>query len=174
MGHDQGRWSGDGQVIERRQGDILKSNADLIFIAVNRVGVMGKGLALQFKKRYPNLFEEYQVICDQTDLFDFPEMVLVWSGKQMFCLFPTKEHWRQRSDIGQIERYLRVQFEQIHDDISYQPAKGGAFSIARVAIPPLGAGLGGLDKNEILCMIERVWRESGNDETRTLLLYEGE
>lgn len=160
-------------MIKRVRGNILEADADLIYIPVNRVGAMGAGLAKQFKEVYPELYAEYKIICDETTWLYNPSITMVFVAETpLFVLFPTKEHWKDSSNIKQIEAYLRYQFHELHEP-HFQIEDESGLSVATVAIPPLGAGLGGLDADEVLNMIERVWKESGQDEIRTLLLYKG-
>lgn len=160
-------------MITRVTGNILEANADLIYIPVNRVGVMGAGLAKEFKAEYPELYREYKDMCENTDWLYTPSMSLVFVAETpLFVMFPTKDHWQDKSDIRQIEAYLRYQFYELHQPCFLMEDNSG-LGVEVVAIPPLGAGLGGLDTDEVLDMIERVWKESGQDEVRDLLLYTG-
>jgi hypothetical protein len=96
-------------VIESVSGNIFDSNADAIVNAVNCVGVMGKGLALQFKKRFPDNFKIYKESCAHQELRQ--GNVLVYDRgeleKPRFIInFPTKDHWKQPSEIGYIDSGL--------------------------------------------------------------------
>jgi O-acetyl-ADP-ribose deacetylase (regulator of RNase III) len=128
-------------VIESVSGNIFDSNADAIVNAVNCVGVMGKGLALQFKKRFPDNFKIYKESCAHQELR--PGNVLVYDRgeleKPRFIInFPTKDHWKQPSEIGYIDSGLESLAGAIqkHD-------------ISSIAIPALGCGLGGLQWAEV-------------------------
>jgi len=128
-------------VIENVSGNIFDSNADAIVNAVNCVGVMGKGLALQFKKRFPNNFKIYKESCTNQNLR--PGNVLIYDqgelGKPRFIInFPTKDHWKQPSEIGYIDSGL----ESLADATRKH-------NISSIAIPALGCGLGGLKWGDV-------------------------
>jgi len=118
-------------------GDIFKEDVDAVVNTVNCVGVMGRGLALEFKKRYPENFKIYKKACDLKKVV--PGKMLVWDNGDLFSKkyvinFPTKRHWRQNSRIEDIESGLvdlAIQIENLN--------------ISSIAIPSLGCGLGGLD-----------------------------
>ena len=108
-----------------------------IINTVNCVGVMGRGIALQFKKAWPNNFNAYALACKNKDVQ--PGRMFIFETGQLanpryIINFPTKRHWRAASRIEDIESGLVA----LVDDIQ-------RLGIKSVAIPPLGAGLGGLD-----------------------------
>jgi O-acetyl-ADP-ribose deacetylase (regulator of RNase III) len=118
-------------------GDILRADAEAIINTVNCVGVMGRGIALQFKKAWPNNFNAYALACKNKDVQ--PGRMFIFETGQLanpryIINFPTKRHWRAASRIEDIESGLVA----LVDDIQ-------RLGIKSVAIPPLGAGLGGLD-----------------------------
>ena len=127
-----------------RQGDIFQSEAQALVNPVNCQGVMGKGLALQFKKRYPNTERDYRRLCRlgqmQTGLTRFhpPE-----HGK-IIISFPTKQHWRHPSRPEWIAAGLQ--------DLL---AKAKAAGLTSIALPSLGAGLGGLPWPQVKAIIQR-------------------
>lgn len=124
-------------------GDIFKSNAQVITNTVNCVGVMGKGLALAFKKKYPEMFEDYQRKCDEGEVI--PGRPYLWEDDRTQVLnFPTKRHWRQDSLLSDIEEGLHYLAEN-YDEMG----------ISSIAMPPLGCGLGGLNWNEVKLLIEK-------------------
>ncbi|MDD5374992.1 macro domain-containing protein [Acidithiobacillus sp.] len=135
-------------MIEFTSGDILKSEADALVNTVNCVGVMGRGIALQFKNMYPENFEAYEAACKR-DAVQPGRMFVFDTGQitlpRFIINFPTKRHWRGKSRIEDIDTGLVDLVKVIHD-------KG----IRSIAIPPLGAGLGGLDWNEVRPRIERA------------------
>lgn len=117
-----------------QNGDIFNSKCEVITNPVNCYGVMGKGLALEFKKRFPDMFRHYQFLCYEGRLtlgnpwvYDFPRRIL---------LFPTKQHWKYPSKIENIEKGLQ------HLIIKYP-------DIASIAFPALGCGLGGLQWKDV-------------------------
>lgn len=136
-------------------GDLVRDDAEALVNTVNCVGVMGKGLALGFKQRFPAMFDAYRVACNrgevrtgQMHLWDNPDAD-VWPGQpQLVVNFPTKQHWRNPSRMEWIESGL----EDLADVIREQ-------HLSTIAIPPLGCGLGGLAWNEVLRLIERILTE---------------
>ena len=122
-------------------GDIFQSPAQAIVNPVNCIGIMGAGLALQFKKKFPDNFQAYAHACRQGQvrtgkmhLFDRG------AGKQPRYIinFPTKRHWRHPSRL----EYLQKGLEDLVRTIR-------AHGIVSVTIPPLGAGLGGLPWTQV-------------------------
>ena len=129
-------------MITFKTGNILDSEAQALVNTVNTVGVMGKGIALQFKKAYPNNFEAYRNACKSGEvkigkLFISKDSNLN-SGEKVIINFPTKEHWKNPSEYDFIEKGL--------DDLVQKIAKG---NIKSIAIPPLGAGNGGLEWHKV-------------------------
>ena len=118
-------------------GNILTDQSQAIVNTVNCVGVMGKGLALQFKKAFPENFKQYKSACNR-ELVE-PGKMYVTSYEDIIeskyiINFPTKQHWKGASKIEYIDNGLQ--------DLVLQIRK---LNIKSIAIPPLGAGLGGLD-----------------------------
>ncbi|MGH9542226.1 MAG: type II toxin-antitoxin system antitoxin DNA ADP-ribosyl glycohydrolase DarG [Terriglobales bacterium] len=128
-------------MIELRKGDILKSEADALVNSVNCVGVMGRGVALQFKNAYPDNFKAYAAACRRGEVVP-GRMFLFETGRltppRYIINFPTKRHWRGRSRVEDIEAGLVALTDLIR-----------AKDIRSIAIPPLGSGLGGLDWADI-------------------------
>ncbi|PTQ77407.1 O-acetyl-ADP-ribose deacetylase (regulator of RNase III) [Nitrosomonas oligotropha] len=127
-------------------GDIFKEDADAIVNTVNCVGVMGRGIALQFKKRFPENFKVYEVACKQKEVV--PGKMFIHKtgsliGPKYVINFPTKRHWRGASRMEDIEAGLEDLAKVITE-----------FNIKSIAIPPLGCGLGGLDWTEVRNRIE--------------------
>lgn len=88
------------------KGDIFSSPAQVLVNTVNTVGVMGKGVALEFKKRYPAMFKSYERVCDEKQL-EIGKLLL-WKGPEKWVLmFPTKKHWRSPSKLEYIEAGLQ-------------------------------------------------------------------
>lgn len=124
-------------MIEYRSGDILKSEAEALVNTVNCVGVMGRGIALQFKNAFPENFKAYAISCKREQVQ--PGRMFVFETGQLtppryIINFPTKRHWRGKSRIEDIEAGLAALVAEIR-----------ARRIRSIALPPLGAGLGGLD-----------------------------
>lgn len=133
-------------MIEYKQGDILRENADAIINTVNCVGVMGRGIALQFKKAFPQNFLAYAAACKKKEvqpgkMFVFETRLL--TNPRYIINFPTKRHWRGASRMEDIDAGLKALVETILQ-----------YGIQSIAIPPLGSGLGGLDWTEVKPRIE--------------------
>jgi O-acetyl-ADP-ribose deacetylase (regulator of RNase III) len=124
-------------------GDIFQSTAQTLTIAVNTQGVMGKGQALQAKRLFPDVFEQYREMCAKKMLrVGEPALVTSKSGKT-FLLFPTKAHWRENAKLSYISDGLRYLAENYRE-----------WGIESLALPALGCGLGNLeweDAGPILC-----------------------
>lgn len=124
-------------MIEYTTGDILKTDAEALVNTVNCVGIMGRGVALQFKNTFPKNFAAYAAACKREDvqpgkMFVFETGYL--TNPKYIINFPTKRHWRGKSRIEDIEAGLTALMSEIR-----------ARNIRSIAIPPLGSGLGGLD-----------------------------
>ena len=113
-------------------GDIFESQAETIVNAVNCVGVMGKGIALEFKKRYPQMFAEYARLCKNGAVkVGIPYLYRDPSG--ILILNFTKEHWRSPSKLSYIT-----------DGLDWFAANDQELGIHSIAFPALGCGNGGL------------------------------
>ena len=126
--------------IDFRKDDIFEAGTDALVNTVNCVGAMGRGVALQFKKAYPANFKAYKAACDAEQVQP-GHMFIHETGKLMprFIInFPTKRHWRGKSRIEDIESGLVALTDAIK-----------TYGIKSVAIPPLGAGLGGLEWDDV-------------------------
>lgn len=135
-------------MIERKNGDILKEDVQALVNTVNCVGIMGRGIALQFKNAFPGNFKAYAYACERHEVQ--PGKMLVYETRQltnpMYIInFPTKRHWRGNSLIGDIDQGLAALVQTIQK-----------FNIKSVAIPPLGSGLGGLDWDDVRPKIEKA------------------
>src|ERR1700750_847473 len=135
-------------MIEHRTGDILQTDAEALVNTVNCVGIMGRGIALQFKKAFPTNYEEYEKACHHNLVQ--PGKMFVHETNQLsnpryIINFPTKRHWRGKSHIEDIESGLKALVQEIR-----------ARNIRSIAIPPLGSGLGGLDWTAVRPLIERT------------------
>lgn len=133
-------------MIELTSGDILKDESEAIVNTVNCVGVMGRGIALQFKNAWPENFKAYEEACKRKEvqpgrMFVFDTGRLI--PPRFIINFPTKRHWRGKSRIEDIETGLSALVTVIEER-----------GIQSIAIPPLGSGLGGLEWSEVLPRIE--------------------
>ena len=144
-----------------KKGNILEEQAQALVNTVNCVGVMGKGIALQFKKAYPENFKQYKKICDAEQLkpgqlFIFETAPLL--TPRYIINFPTKLHWRQKSKIEYIKDGLAALRQEIL-----------ARQIRSIAIPPLGCGNGGLNWHEVKPLIVDALDDIPD---LTLIIYE--
>jgi O-acetyl-ADP-ribose deacetylase (regulator of RNase III) len=133
-------------MIEFTTGDILQANAEALVNTVNCVGIMGRGIALQFKNEFPENFKAYQVACAREEvrpgrMFVFEMQTL--TNPKFIINFPTKRHWKGKSRMEDIDAGLKALVEEIHHR-----------EIRSIAIPPLGSGLGGLNWAEVRPRIE--------------------
>lgn len=136
-------------MLEIAKGDILKADAEALVNTVNCVGVMGRGIALQFRKAFPENFKEYKSACDNKKLH--PGIMLVcdlnrFQNPRYVVNFPTKRHWKGKSKIEDIESGLDALVKEIAER-----------KIRSIAIPPLGCGLGGLSWNQVKPMIQKAF-----------------
>lgn len=138
-------------MIEYKSGNILEDPAEALVNTVNCVGVMGRGIALQFKNAFPENFKAYATACKQGQVQ--PGRMFLYKTGQMIAPrfiinFPTKRHWRGKSRIEDIETGLTALTDAIQ--------KNG---IRSIAIPPLGSGLGGLNWDQVKSRIEKALSE---------------
>lgn len=127
-------------------GDILQAEAEALVNTVNCVGVMGRGIALQFKHAFPANFKIYAAACDRGEVQPgrmFVTETGLLAGPRYIINFPTKRHWRGKSRMEDIEAGLAALMQELRQR-----------GIRSVAIPPLGSGLGGLDWAEVRPRIE--------------------
>lgn len=132
-------------------GDIFETDAAALVNTVNTVGVMGKGIALQSKRRFPDNYEAYRRACEAGDVT--PGKMFVWRSDQLgnpqwIINFPTKRHWKGKSRLEDIEAGLRDLRRQI-----------SALRIESIAVPPLGCGNGGLDWSRVRPLIARALQD---------------
>lgn len=128
-------------MIQPGTGNLLAAQTDALVNTVNCVGVMGKGIALQFKKAWPKMFADYKTACTAGEVQ--AGHMHVWRTEQLmgpkFIInFPTKRHWRNKSRMSDIDDGLIDLVAQIEQ-----------LGITSIAIPPLGAGNGGLNWLEV-------------------------
>jgi O-acetyl-ADP-ribose deacetylase (regulator of RNase III) len=124
-------------------GDIFSSNAQTIVNTVNCVGVMGKGIALEYKKRYPDMFLKYKEICNKKQL-DIGKLWLYKGPDKWVLNFPTKKDWRNPSEV----EYLILGLDKF---VKTYKEKG----ITSIAFPLLGANNGGLSKDTSLAIMKQ-------------------
>jgi O-acetyl-ADP-ribose deacetylase (regulator of RNase III) len=132
-------------------GNLFQSNAEALINAVNCVGVMGKGIALQFKQKFPaEYFIFYKLACQTGELAIGKVQVFglenVQTNPRFIINFPTKNHWREQSKIEFIESGLQILVKEVE-----------RYEIKSIAMPALGCGLGGLDYSEVKLLIEKAF-----------------
>lgn len=129
-------------------GNILDSNVQALVNTVNTMGIMGKGIALQFKKAYPNNYKAYEKACKNKEVMVGKMFVTVDSntttGERIIINFPTKTNWRKPSEY----KYIEDGLEDLVKVIIHK-------SIKSIAIPPIGAGNGGLNWEKVKKIIEK-------------------
>lgn len=138
-------------MIESKKGDILKQNAEALVNTVNCVGIMGRGIALQFRKAFPENYKAYKKACDVQQVN--PGRMFVFDtnrleNPRLIINFPTKRHWKGKSRMEDIKSGLTDLVQILR-----------RYKIRSVAIPPLGCGLGGLAWNEVRPEIEHALAE---------------
>jgi O-acetyl-ADP-ribose deacetylase (regulator of RNase III) len=125
--------------IERGTGNLLTANVDALVNTVNTEGVMGKGLALQFKKAFPDAFASYEKACKAGEVVTGRmHVVRRLAAPQFIINFPTKRHWRHPSKLEYIREGLVDLVHQVQ-----------SLGISSIAIPPLGCGNGGLNWTDV-------------------------
>ena len=134
-------------MIQLQEGDLLRADAEALVNTVNCVGVMGKGVALQFKQAFPENFVEYEKACKKGQV-RLGQMHVFSTGRlinpKYIINFPTKNHWRAKSRLKDIETGLDSLVEVIKE-----------LNIRSIAVPPLGCGHGGLKWSEVRPLIEQ-------------------
>lgn len=115
------------------KGNLFQSPAQVLVNTVNTVGIMGKGVALDFKHLFPEMYRQYRDLCEQ-GRFQVGMLWLYKNPQKWVLNFPTKKHWRSPSNVGYVEAGLK-KFVQVYSD----------WGIHSIAFPPLGCGNGQLD-----------------------------
>lgn len=145
--------------MEFTKGNILQADTEAIVNTVNCVGFMGRGIAAQFKRSFPENFRAYEKACKRKEVV--PGKMFVFATGQLtnprlIINFPTKRHWRGKSRMEDIEAGLEALVKEVQER-----------KIQSIAIPPLGCGLGGLDWRDVRPRIERAF--AGFPEVRTVV-----
>lgn len=136
-------------MIERGKGNLLTADVDALVNTVNTVGVMGKGLALQFKKAFPESFASYERACKAGELVTGRVQVVERLASPRFIVnFPTKRDWRQPSKVEYVQDGLRDLVARVRE-----------LGIRSIAVPPLGCGNGGLEWATVRPLIVEAFRE---------------
>ena len=143
-------------MIQHTTGNLLEAPAEApaeaLVNTVNTVGIMGKGIALQFKQAFPGMFRDYEKSCQsgavalgKMDVHDLGGLV---GGPRWIINFPTKGHWRSKSKLGDVRSGLDDLVEVIRE-----------LGIRSIAIPPLGCGHGGLEWEDVRPLVGRAFAE---------------
>ncbi len=138
-------------MFEFKQGNLLEEKAEALVNTVNCVGVMGKGIALQFKQAYPENFRHYEKACKASEVQP-GRMFTVATGSLLnpryIINFPTKRHWRNNSKIEDIKNGLVALVQQVE-----------RLDITSIAMPALGCGNGGLNWADVKPLIESAFAQ---------------
>jgi len=148
-------------MLQFTRGDILKADVDALVNTVNTVGVMGKGIALQFSRAFPEIMKPYKEACKSGELVTGKVMTTklpLLDGPQYIINFPTKQHWKGNSKMEYIAEGLVALVKEVQQ-----------LEIRSIAIPPLGCGLGGLQWQDVKQQIELAL---GDLEEVEILVYE--
>lgn len=136
-------------MIAFKTGNLLAEDAEAIINTVNCVGIMGRGIALQFKKKYPDNYKAYEAACKRKEVQ--PGRMFVYetgtcTNPRFIINFPTKRHWRGQSRMEDITAGLKDLIRIITEN-----------KISSIALPPLGCGLGGLEWARVRPLIESAF-----------------
>jgi len=134
--------------IQIKKGNIFEAETQTIVNTVNCKGVMGKGLALEFKKRYPKMYEEYKKECEEEKLTIGTLHLYKGDPDRWILNFPTKDHWRFKSRL-----------EYIEDGLKYFCSKYKEWGIKSIAFPQLGCQQGGLNWSDVKPLMERYLKD---------------
>ncbi|MGV3612250.1 MAG: type II toxin-antitoxin system antitoxin DNA ADP-ribosyl glycohydrolase DarG [Fluviicola sp.] len=160
-------------MIEYVKGNLLQADTEAIVNTVNTVGVMGKGIALQFKERFPMNFKIYSQACKTGEIAIGKLLVvkeLSLEGEITIINFPTKKEWFRKSQYSYVEEGLKDLIRVIEK-----------YHIKSIALPPLGCGNGGLNWGKVKLIIENylghlpidILVYEPNDEVKKILEREG-
>lgn len=128
-------------------GNLLEAETEALVNTVNTVGVMGKGIALQFKERFPMNFKIYASACKKGEMQVGKMLVVrenILNGEKLIINFPTKTEWSKKSEYSYIEEGLKDLARVIKE-----------YEIKSIAIPPLGCGNGGLKWEKVKLMMDK-------------------
>ena len=147
-------------MIKYQKGNLLEAQTEALVNTVNTVGVMGKGIALQFKEQYPHNFQVYQKAC-KNGSFTVGSLLIVkettLNGEKLIVNFPTKKDWKHPSTYSYIETGLQALVKELDKN-----------EIKSIAIPPLGCGNGGLDWAKVKPLMEQYLKDLPLD----IVIYE--
>jgi len=150
-------------MIKYKKGNLLEAEAEALVNTVNCAGIMGKGIALQFKQAFPINFKEYEKAC-RANQVQIGKMFVVEVGSMFqtnpryIVNFPTKNHWKGKSRLEDIKSGL----EDLVERVKY-------LEIKSIAVPPLGCGNGGLEWAEVKSLMEKAF---ANLSDINIIIYE--
>lgn len=121
-------------MIQIRTGDLLESNAQTLVNTVNCVGVMGKGIALDFRRTFPDMFKDYVLRCERGEVRLGRPYLYKYLAPPWVLNFPTKDHWRSNAKL-----------DAITEGLEYLISHYEVWGITSIAVPPLGCGNGQLE-----------------------------
>lgn len=131
-----------------KNGNIFNSEAKFLVNPVNCVGIMGKGLALQFKKRYKKNFDVYVNKCINKEFDVGTELIVVEESEKTIINFPTKKHWINKSELD----YIIIGLSRLKEIII-------KYNIKSIAIPALGVGNGGLEWKNVKALLIKFYHD---------------
>lgn len=144
-------------IITVSKGDLFEGKTKAIVNPVNCVGVMGKGLALQFKQRFPLYFKHYKLLCDRGLMV--PGQVDFYQSNDKYIIsFPTKDHWKNKSKLSYVKEGIVSLYQGLNK-----------YLVSSVNIPALGCGLGGLNWKDVK---EIIVNEAKKHDTIITTLFE--
>lgn len=138
-------------MIDCKKGNLLTADVEALVNTVNCVGVMGRGIALQFKQAFPDNFKAYERACRAEEVYPgsiFITEISRFTNPRYVLNFPTKRHWKAKSKIEDIKSGLDALIADIK-----------RLKIQSIAVPPLGCGNGGLDWEEVRPLIEQAFSQ---------------
>jgi len=140
------------KMIRETRGNLLKAPTEALVNTVNTKGIMGKGIALQFRQAFPAMFRDYERVCKEgrvvlgkMDVHDLGGLV---GGPRWIINFPTKDHWKAKSRIEDVVTGLNDLIATVRN-----------LGIKSIAVPPLGCGNGGLPWSDVRPLIEEAFGE---------------
>lgn len=146
-------------MLEIKKGNIFSSETKALVNPVNTEGIMGKGLAFQFKKNFPKNYENYLNKCKKGEFFIGSDLIYTFENNKIIINFPTKQKWRENSKI----EYIKIGLEKLKELIKKE-------NISSISIPPLGAGNGKLEWEDVKKLLIEFSRKL--DQQTKVIIYE--
>lgn len=132
-----------------QNGDIFNSKCKFLVNPTNKAGIMGKGLALEFKNRFPEVYKQYKEICDDLSCGNYFNVFFDQASQLGIICFYTKKHWKDSSKLEDIEEGIK----RVSNLIKNTPA------IESIAFPALGCGLGGLSWKDVKPLFVKYFKD---------------